>query len=93
MKVHQYGDGLWRWSVGERTSAYIEHGDVMILVDPLLPPDADDAARFRRAICRAHDERNRAQMSLDHSGVKVSRRGSRSAQCDGRETRDLRLED
>lgn len=52
MKVHQYGDGLWRWSVGERTSAYIEHGDVMILVDPVLPPDGDDLDRFRRAIAR-----------------------------------------
>lgn len=52
MKVHQLGDGLWRWSVGNRTSAYIEHGDIMILVDPLLPPEADEAERFRAAIAR-----------------------------------------
>ena len=52
MRVHQLAEGLWRWSVGDRTSAYLEHGDVMILVDPLLPPGDEDQARFRRAIAR-----------------------------------------
>ena len=55
MQVHQYSDGLWRWSVGSRTSAYIEHGDVMIVVDPVLPPEGDDLDRFRRAIARDVD--------------------------------------
>ena len=52
MQVHQYTEGLWRWSVGSRTSAYIEHGDVMIVVDPVLPPEGDDLDRFTRAIER-----------------------------------------
>jgi hypothetical protein len=52
MRVHQYADGLWRWSVGSRTSAYLEHGDQMIVVDPVLPPEGDDLDRFRRAIAR-----------------------------------------
>jgi hypothetical protein len=52
MQVHQYSDGLWRWSVGSRTSAYVEHGDVMIVIDPVLPPDGDDLDRFTRAITR-----------------------------------------
>ena len=55
MQVHQYTEGLWRWSVGSRTCAYIEHGDVMIVVDPVLPPEGDDLARFRRAIARDVD--------------------------------------
>jgi len=55
MQVHQYTEGLWRWSVGSRTCAYIEHGDVMIVVDPLLPPEGDDLARFKRAIARDVD--------------------------------------
>lgn len=49
-------DGLWRWSVRrggyELASAYLEHGDVMLLVDPVLPPPGDDLARFERAIER-----------------------------------------
>lgn len=52
MQVHQLADGLWRWSVGSRTSAYIEHGDVMIVVDPVLPAAGDDLDRFRQAIER-----------------------------------------
>ena len=52
MEVTQLTDGLWRWSIGDRSSAYIEHGDQMILVDPLLPPVGDDLDRFTRAIDR-----------------------------------------
>ena len=55
MQVNQYADGLWRWSVGSYTSAYLEHGDVMIIVDPVLPPEEDDLDRFRRAIARDLD--------------------------------------
>ena len=52
MQVHQHADGLWSWTVGTRTSAYLEHGDLIILVDPVLPPGADDRDRFARAIER-----------------------------------------
>ncbi len=52
-RIHE---GLWRWSVTtggvELASAYLEHGDVMLLVDPVLPPPGDDRERFRRAIAR-----------------------------------------
>lgn len=36
----------------ELASAYLEHGDVMLLVDPVLPPAGDDLDRFARAIER-----------------------------------------
>lgn len=57
MEVTCIHDGLWRWSVTgdggrERASAYLEHGDVMLLVDPVLPPPGEDLDRFRRAIDR-----------------------------------------
>jgi hypothetical protein len=52
MKVTQIADGLWCWSIGDRSSAYMEHGDQMILVDPMLPPAGDDLDRFARAIER-----------------------------------------
>ena len=52
MKVTQIADGLWCWSIGDRSSAYMEHGDQMILVDPVLPPAGDDLDRFTRAIER-----------------------------------------
>lgn len=52
MQVHQLADGLWRWSVDSRTSAYLEHGNAMILVDPVLPGAGDDLDRFRQAIAR-----------------------------------------
>lgn len=54
--VTRIHDGLWRWSVrrdgNELASAYLEHGDVMLLVDPVLPPPGDDLDRFARAIER-----------------------------------------
>lgn len=56
MEVTRIRDGLWRWSVPregeELASAYLEHGDAMLLVDPVLPPAGDDLARFERAIAR-----------------------------------------
>lgn len=56
MQVTMIHEGLWRWSVPrgrfERASAYLEHGDVMILVDPVLPPEGDDRDRFHAAIAR-----------------------------------------
>lgn len=36
----------------ELASAYLEHGDVMLLVDPVLPPPGEDLDRFLRAIHR-----------------------------------------
>ena len=56
VEVTRIRDGLWRWSVRrggvELASAYLEHGDVMLLVDPVLPAPGDDLARFERAIAR-----------------------------------------
>lgn len=56
MQVDRIHEGLWRWAVagadGERACAYLEHGDAMLLVDPVLPPPGDDLDRFRRAIER-----------------------------------------
>lgn len=56
MEVTRIRDGLWRWSVRqggvELASAYLEHDDAMLLVDPVLPPPGDDLARFERAIAR-----------------------------------------
>lgn len=37
---------------GEWASAYLEHGDVMLLVDPVLPAAGADLDRFTRAIDR-----------------------------------------
>lgn len=56
MQVTQISEGLWRWAVTrgrfEWASAYLEHGDVMLLVDPVLPDGGDDLERFTRAIER-----------------------------------------
>lgn len=56
VEVTRIREGLWRWSVPrggvELASAYLEHGDAMLLVDPVLPPPGDDLARFERAIAR-----------------------------------------
>lgn len=56
VEVTRIHDGLWRWSVRrdgiELASAYLEHGEVMLLVDPVLPPPGDDLSRFERAIAR-----------------------------------------
>lgn len=54
--VTRINEGLWRWSVRrdghQVASAYLEHGDMMLLVDPVLPPPGDDLDRFARAIER-----------------------------------------
>lgn len=59
VQVTRIHDGLWRWSVttggAEIASAYLEHGDAMLLVDPVLPPPGDDLDRFLRAIHRDLD--------------------------------------
>jgi len=59
VQVTRIHDGLWRWSVTtggvEMASAYLEHGDVMLLVDPVLPPPGEDLDRFLRAIHRDLD--------------------------------------
>jgi hypothetical protein len=56
MQVTRINDGLWRWSVQrgrfEWASAYLEHGDVMLLVDPVLPSAEEDLERFTGAIER-----------------------------------------
>lgn len=56
MQVTQISEGLWRWALSqggvEHASAYLEHGDEMLLIDPVLPPQGDDRERFGRAIAR-----------------------------------------
>jgi hypothetical protein len=56
MQVTMIHEGLWRWAVPrgrfERASAYVEHGDAILLVDPVLPPEGDDRVRFAQAIAR-----------------------------------------
>jgi len=50
-------EGLWRWAVtgpdgAPRAATYLEHGDHMVLVDPVLPPAGAERGRFDRAIAR-----------------------------------------
>lgn len=56
MQVTQISEGLWRWSVPrgrfDWASAYVEHGEVILLIDPILPTADDDLARFRSALER-----------------------------------------
>ena len=57
MEVTRIHEGLWRWAVAgpggaPRAATYLEHGDHMVLVDPVLPTEDVDRARFRRAIAR-----------------------------------------
>jgi hypothetical protein len=56
VEVTRIHDGLWRWAVHRDgvalASAYLEHGDAILLVDPVLPAAGDDLDRFRRAIER-----------------------------------------
>ncbi|MGB1626567.1 MAG: hypothetical protein ACPHET_02210 [Miltoncostaeaceae bacterium] len=57
MEVTRIHEGLWRWAVAgaggaPRAATYLEHGDHMVLVDPVLPTDDVDRARFHRAIVR-----------------------------------------
>lgn len=59
VEVTRIHGGLWRWSVQrdgiELASAYLEHGEVMLLVDPVLPEPGDELSRFERAIARDLD--------------------------------------
>lgn len=58
MDVLRIDDGLWRWSTyyGEWKEkvgcVYAETGDAIVLIDPLVPEEPDEAARFWRALDR-----------------------------------------
>jgi hypothetical protein len=56
MEVTRIADGLWRWSTyygewrEEVGSLYVEADDAVVLVDPLVPEERDEAERFWRAL-------------------------------------------
>jgi glyoxylase-like metal-dependent hydrolase (beta-lactamase superfamily II) len=58
MEVQRVDEGLWRWSTWygewreEVGCLYVEADDAIVLVDPLVPEDPEEAARFRRALDR-----------------------------------------
>lgn len=58
MEVTRIADGLWRWSTyyGEWRdqvgSVYVEADDAIVVVDPLVPEERDEAERFWRALDR-----------------------------------------
>lgn len=58
MRVERLADGLWRWTAPdagsgrEGNAVYHESPDGIVLIDPLIPADADQADRFWRALDR-----------------------------------------
>jgi hypothetical protein len=58
MEVTRIADGLWRWGTyygewrDEVGSVYVEADDAIVLVDPLVPEERDEAERFWRALDR-----------------------------------------
>ena len=58
MEVTRIADGLWRWSTyygewrDEVGSVYVETDGAVVLIDPLVPEEADEAERFWRALDR-----------------------------------------
>jgi hypothetical protein len=58
MEVTPIADGLWRWSTyygewrAEVGSVYVEADDAVVLIDPLVPEERDEAERFWRALDR-----------------------------------------
>ena len=58
MDVNRIADGLWRWTAyaeewgKEVGCVYYEAPDAIVLIDPLVPSDPSEAARFREALDR-----------------------------------------
>jgi hypothetical protein len=58
MEVTRIADGLWRWSTyygewrDEVGSTCVEADDAIVLIDPLVPEERDEAERFWRALDR-----------------------------------------
>lgn len=58
MEVSRYADGLWRWTTfydewrDEVGCVYYEGTDAIVLVDPLVPSEPSEAARFWDALDR-----------------------------------------
>jgi glyoxylase-like metal-dependent hydrolase (beta-lactamase superfamily II) len=67
MEVTRIADRLWRWSTyygewrDEVGSVYVEGEDAIVLVDPLVPEERDEAERFWRALDR----------DVERAGVRV----------------------
>jgi hypothetical protein len=72
MEVHELKPGLWRWTAphpewGDTvvSSAYVEAPDAVVLVDPLVPRDAEDG--FFAALDR-DVERRGLPVAIAHGG-------------------------
>jgi glyoxylase-like metal-dependent hydrolase (beta-lactamase superfamily II) len=58
MEVTRYDDGLWRWTTfydewrDEVGCVYYEGSDAVVLIDPLVPSEPSEAARFWEALDR-----------------------------------------
>lgn len=58
MEVERFAEGLWRWTVhyeewgDEVGCVYLEASDAIVLIDPLVPSEATEAARFWKALDR-----------------------------------------
>ena len=58
MKVTRFADGLWRWTAtyeewrDEVGCVYYETPDAIVLIDPLVPAEPSEAARFWEALDR-----------------------------------------
>jgi hypothetical protein len=57
VEVERVAEGLWLWRTADGegrtvTSVYLELGASIVLVDPLVPAEPDEAERFWRALDR-----------------------------------------
>ena len=58
MHVTRIADGLWRWTAyyeewrAEVGCVYYEAPDAIVLIDPLVPPEAEEVVRFWEALNR-----------------------------------------
>jgi glyoxylase-like metal-dependent hydrolase (beta-lactamase superfamily II) len=58
MEVTRFADGLWRWTTDYEEwrdtvgCVYYEASDAIVLIDPLVPAESSDAARFWKALDR-----------------------------------------
>ena len=58
MQVTRFAEGLWRWSThygewrAEVGCVYYEAPDAIVLIDPLVPEEPDEAKRFWEALDR-----------------------------------------
>ena len=72
MDVQQLADGLWRWTTAESGSVYYEAPDAVVLFDPLVPADEEEAFL-------AHLDRDVERLGLPVSILLTAGRNERSA--------------